>query len=167
MIQDCDCIPKLVHVKFSRKVTNDWIMRKFCKKSECKVNKKIDRKCKIQCPVDCQQNHFNVYGKSKKLLYPCAVTYINHHKSRDIIYTYSPQIDIFEFVSNIGGLLGMWIGYSFISFMHIAKATSALRFSPLSFIKMPQTLIINISTLVKNKLKRGNAVQPLVNNFVL
>ena len=80
------------------------------------------RLCESECKPDCV---FTYYSKENKTenntdlweLYNTVEINIEHNSMPDIYIKYSPQTTLISVISNFGGLLGMWLGLSFLNIL--------------------------------------------------
>ena len=106
--------------------------------------------CSKYCPLECdimsydilhysQMIHANGLIKSDKFKYKQFNTYENFSKSflsvnifyDNLQYTLisqKPKTEMFNFISNIGGLLGVFLGISFLSFIEIFETFFEIMF---------------------------------------
>ena len=106
----------------------------------CLASNEIVNKCKKRCHEGCQRKRVKSssqsrewpskerieYAKDKTLLEKykkcCAVVSIRMASSEYTIYNYSPKYDPIEFVSYIGGIVSLWLGFTFIGIFDYAEA---------------------------------------------
>lgn len=84
---------------------------------------RLSEECPKLCPADCVSSTFVVKYVSKKplnfdylmsgYLYP-EITF-THDDNYDVFLKHSPQMDWVTFLGSVGGLAGMWIGFSFLN----------------------------------------------------
>ena len=75
----------------------------------------FNNQCEHKCPRTCVEQlfkftldtYFSYLGKYTKVLIG-----IKHDNSPDHIIVHIPEMYFIEFISNLGGLLGMWLGMS-------------------------------------------------------
>ena len=84
------------------------------------IHRDIYSSCYKECPKDCK---FEYYSLSIKNVLSHANSdrtkiYLEHSSMPDITINYIPDITLLSLICNFGGLLGMWLG---ISFLEIAE----------------------------------------------
>ena len=87
-----------------------------------KYNREVMAQCSNKCQLDCKfkyyiwnqldkyDQHVGSYGRNRPLL----IT-ILHNRLPDVQVKYLPQNNLISIFCNFGGLLGMWLGLSFIA----------------------------------------------------
>ena len=99
-----------------RKDHSNWMNRVNCSGCYGLIQSDIDY-CENYCPVDCLQIMYDLEisvqsrGFTSKSL---ALIELIHNRLLDQIVEHVPEMNFIEFVSNFGGLLGMWCGFSII-----------------------------------------------------
>ena len=117
-------------------------------------NFKQTEKCSHLCPLECDQYSYEIFHTPHKVtgtgkvnefndldyvysFLPDFQTYENVSKSYFLINAYyedskyilisqQPKIELFDLVSNLGGILGLFIGFSFISLLEIIEVLAEL-----------------------------------------
>ena len=107
-------------------VQSSLLIRESILKS--KPNKKLDKceaykmsikdilsKCSSECKNECDYKYYS-FTQTKIMNNNDKITsiYIHHNDMPDIIVRYIPEINFTSFACNFGGLLGMWLGVSFL-----------------------------------------------------
>ena len=90
--------------------------------SKCVVNRKIQfeslKSCEDQCHDEC---HFKYYSFtiSKFSETNTNQTHFNieHNEMTDLTIRYIPEMPLLTFICNFGGILGMWLGVSFVGML--------------------------------------------------
>jgi len=98
----------------------DWISAedKFCDDGgECpKDNIHLYKKCANECPNDCLKDYFDYLITSQKFDENLININVWHSNAKgDTIISHSPGMDFGVFIANIGGLAGIWLGFSAIA----------------------------------------------------
>ena len=113
------------------------IVKKFRKKDQIE-------KCSEYCPLECESinykinNYFETTPDSGNISFTTKSNYYFHNfstydqvnKHFIVLYVYykslgykmileNPKTEMFNFISNIGGILGLFLGISFLSFIEI------------------------------------------------
>ena len=81
---------------------------------------KFYRYCERQCEQDCDEYYYSYDVKSmgnklykiKQGFYHAFDIAIQHNRLPDVLVRHMPEMTFIAFVSNFGGLLGMWLGMS-------------------------------------------------------
>jgi hypothetical protein len=60
--------------------------------------------------------HFNTYEEANKHVVAIRVYY---NDLKYTLFSQEPKTEMFNFISNIGGILGLFLGLSFLSFIEI------------------------------------------------
>jgi hypothetical protein len=95
-------------------------------------------KCAMYCPLECDSFYYDIRLNTKLILTNGQITddiygfktYENMSKTFFGIYVYyedlkytlieqNPRIELFGLISNVGGTLGLFLGFSFISILEI------------------------------------------------
>ena len=79
--------------------------------------------CSVLCRPDCNFTYY-VYENAARQWETWDIPKIdefyfnlNHNSNPDIVIKYLPQTTFLSFVCSFGGLLGMWLGFSFLTFL--------------------------------------------------
>ena len=81
-----------------------------------KLLTKMKSACLHRCEKDCHTLYFNLNSHSIEFLNKVSLSLrISHSATPDIILQYLPETTFISFVCSFGGLLGMWMGLSFMS----------------------------------------------------
>ncbi|XP_054159789.1 uncharacterized protein LOC128957999 [Oppia nitens] len=86
--------------------------------------------CDEQCPDSCYENHYLmslinkqkvqfIASKSNRWDNATVSAYIRHSAHLDQLVEHSPEMTRIEFLSNLGGLLGMWLGLAVFSLLDL------------------------------------------------
>ena len=81
----------------------------------------IEKKCKEYCPLECDTIKYigsEVSFKTDKSLSYLRIFYEELKYTR---YSEIPKTEPFDFISSIGGILGLFIGCSFVTFFELAE----------------------------------------------
>jgi len=84
---------------------------------------KIDEKCKEYCPLECDSNTYTgsfIKEKSTSNRSSSRI-YIFYKELKYTKYSEIAKTESFDFVSSIGGILGLFIGCSFVTFFELAE----------------------------------------------
>ena len=125
-----DCIHKSISLMRKGLFNEDDLT--FCSDSlldkdalKCFQNElKLYFKCSEKCENDCKTRYYDWNIQSKKS-WPANSTVIavKHSRLPDQFIRYIPETTFIAFVSNFGGLLGMWLGLSFLTIFDISYKT--------------------------------------------
>lgn len=78
--------------------------------------REIEEECENSCAPDCTYRFYPwTTALRKSVPGRDNVIKLKHNFDSDMIYSHVPAIDLFAFFGNVGGLAGMWIGFSFLS----------------------------------------------------
>ena len=84
--------------------------------------------CSKQCPNECDITYYpSSLNNIRQLNDSTNLIFIQHNEMPDIIIVHIPEMNWISFVCNFGGLLGMWLGVSFLSIIDRIK-TLFIRF---------------------------------------
>ena len=111
-VSDKICINNL-YTYLIRKHESKWMNRWNCSHCYGLMQSDIDY-CENYCPVDCLQIMYNleISVQSEYTDKSRAFIKLMHNRLLDHIVEHVPEMNFIEFVSNFGGLLGMWCGMS-------------------------------------------------------
>ena len=136
----------LIHFGFLMQNWTKDIKYKPCP-IQSKINMAIYSKCQSSCRFNCLEKYYSqILDKSSESNF----THISIFKNMampDITIKHIPDISFISFVCNFGGLLGMWLG--------------------LSFIKVLTTLKDLIITILKFRNKKRHVIYNNDNNFII
>ena len=77
---------------------------------------KVITQCTNQCRDDCKFKYFLFDSKTiKRFDHLVASIFIRHNGMPDVFIRHIPEITSLSFISNFGGLLGMWLGLSLLT----------------------------------------------------
>jgi len=147
----CNCsLRSLDEEPYKRCKDNDSCYEKFS------INFNQNEKCSHSCPLECDQLSYEVFFTSNKIISATAGgqinafnddflntemlkfnTYENVSKNYYSINVYyeelkytlisqQPKTELFALISNLGGILGLFIGFSFISMLEIVETLAEL-----------------------------------------
>ena len=77
----------------------------------------VERSCESQCPRNCLESHYQYEIQTRKgqqftEAHNCFSINIDHNSLPDQVIEHKPIMDWITLVSNLGGLMGMWLGLS-------------------------------------------------------
>ena len=81
---------------------------------------KFKSKCQSNCDMKCVNRYYNYEVKTSinyEKIQNFTYIYINHNQMPDQITEHIPEMTFIQFASNFGGLLGMWMGLSFLAIL--------------------------------------------------
>ena len=151
-ICDNSSLPQLENL-----VTNKFITINYNKSiTECTAYYKIKQDILAHCSKQCHFNcHYKYYSANIQRLNDLehfkSDLMMEHNQMPDILIKYIPETSLISFACNFGGLLGMWLGLSFLSIIEDS-------IDSIFKLKLPKTTI-NISN-------RINLIDPHQNNVV-
>ena len=93
---------------------------KFMQHDECTAHiyTRMSYQCSRKCKNDCKFNYYEYDIKKSPRIWNdrnVPLVTIRHNNLPDISIKHIPQITFISFVCNFGGLLGMWLGLSFLT----------------------------------------------------
>ena len=98
----------------------EYICQNLDEYDECskKILFKIYTSCEESCPRNCFERLFDIsfdhYFMDLQYSSSISTTIIRHRNGPDHIIIHMPEMDFIKFISNLGGLLGMWLGMSIL-----------------------------------------------------
>lgn len=83
-----------------------------------------EQACRQRCPIECARVAFdNIrlldYGLQRPD--PTLKAYFEHNMSDDLLTEHVPEVSFLEFAGGVGGLAGMWLGFSFLGIWERAR----------------------------------------------
>ena len=76
--------------------------------------------CKKRCPKECQLTYYsftlNKYIDNDKPSMDVTI-FVSHNEMPDLFIRHIPEMPLMPFICNFGGLLGMWLGASFLTIL--------------------------------------------------
>jgi len=90
---------------------------KFCDDSKCpKDNIHLYTQCANECPNDCLKDYFDYLITSQKFHENQININVWHSNAKGhTVISHSPGMEFGVFIANIGGLAGIWLGFSAIT----------------------------------------------------
>ena len=86
------------------------------------LKQEITLSCSKQCKLPCTYSYYPVsFQKLGDLDFGRTRLFVEHDEMPDILIRYIPEISFISFVCNFGGLLGMWLGLSFLNMVESFK----------------------------------------------
>ena len=73
-----------------------------------------EHECNVQCKYDCLSHSYDIQHQIIEYAYQTNMIVISRLDKYDIVVEHVPEVRFIEFFSNIGGLLGMWLGISLL-----------------------------------------------------
>lgn len=96
----------------------------FKYKSDFNLDNSIE-KCFEYCPYDCKSISYSVsvsfHPNSNKYNYNQLRLYVYYRELKYTLIEQTPSIDIANLISNLGGIFGLFLGTSFLSFVEILE----------------------------------------------
>ena len=110
--------------------------------------------CTNNCKEDCK---FKYYISDKKVIkafdWAISSIFIRHNGMPDIFVRHIPEITFLSFISNFGGLLGMWLGLSMFT---ILKSITFQFYNMINNFNNKHRKNVQINNLIQVNLNRGN-----------
>ena len=145
-------------------LTNNFISSNILKKktyfeqsnlnfSKCKINIKIKHEILESCYGKCNQEcHITYYSftinKFRQIYIDQAYFLFKHNAMPDLTIRHIPEMSLLTFICNFGGILGMWLGVSFVSILNCIWNFSRVKI--LSKISMKNIININKNKIINN-----------------
>jgi hypothetical protein len=87
-------------------------------------------KCKEYCPLECDSITYpsSIMKDKSTLSSSSSRIYIYYQELKYIRYSEIPKTETFSFISEIGGILGLFIGCSFVSLFELAELLIEISF---------------------------------------
>lgn len=113
-----------VHPDNQYLVTSNWIEegQKFTKDfsginfSLRKTKIESELLCEKRCPVDCDQTFYQLStSRTTQTQFPDSTFIVASHNSLNIIIVHHPETSFLSYVGTVGGLAGIWLGFSFFN----------------------------------------------------
>ena len=122
-----DCIKKC-YIQKQRQICNGTALVKFgfsmqtlpntTKLSSCPIQDKISMaiysKCQSSCRFNCRVSYYSQLSEKQYARNDTKILISKNNAIPDITIKHIPEISFISFVCNFGGLLGMWLGLSFL-----------------------------------------------------
>jgi len=93
----------------------------------------ISDQCDQYCPLECDSVSYEINSYSKLYKSPIQYNYtrikVNYKDLKYTLISQQPQMQFTDLVSNIGGLFGLFVGASFLSFFELTEMFIELSFA--------------------------------------
>jgi len=105
----------------------------FCQNSElmqkyqCNCTNRLDENCQNFCPFECDSISYSTVALSYEKP-DCSSFSIYYDEFKYTLYSEMPKTEIFDFISNIGGILGLFIGSSFVTLFELGELLIEISF---------------------------------------
>jgi len=83
--------------------------------------KESEGKCKEYCPLECDSVSYSLAIEQNNENLGSSSFSIKYDEFKYTLYSEIPKTEIFGFISNIGGILGLFIGCSFVTLFEIGE----------------------------------------------
>ena len=123
-IKQYQCLPNPFIYENFKLINSNQTEHRICDQNitDFKIN---ENNCEKICIKDCNEIYFStrfdnslvLYTKESKIL-------IKYRNSLEYEYNSENKYSFVDFMSNIGGLFGLWFGISFIDMSHLIKIDS-------------------------------------------
>ena len=126
-ISNCNCTLKSMDEKFTAKCYNNMNDSNIKACVDLFLSKFEVEKCSKYCPLECDTLNYKI-SHSSKMISSLETSikrtkifkiYVFYEDLKYTLITQKPKIELFGFISNIGGTLGVFIGFSFISVLEL------------------------------------------------
>lgn len=77
--------------------------------------RRVKKACQTKCPVDCGETVFKWTMVAIERDWEVVTMILKHDYDSDQLFSHLLAMDLFTFFGNVGGLAGMWIGFSILS----------------------------------------------------
>ena len=124
--------------------------------------------CRNKCPDECNINKYititfydpeDKHGQTTQM-------YIQHNQYPDIVIEHKQSLPLLDLVCNLGGLIGMWLGYSFL-YLGVNSLSSIWNFLKTKVYTMNIDDNINIRFRLNRKVNAGFSVPRRLPNINL
>ena len=150
---DCllNCMRNLTKCKKGSEPPESLLRREYFEKNldqkpkVCKIRpntllNKYHKQCNMKCPIECRFTYYTLdinYDQRQENLdverYTKASIRLKHNQLPDYIVKHVPETTFITFISNFGGILSLWLGFSIMSLTQdIVRLTSNLIISKCS-----------------------------------
>jgi hypothetical protein len=123
---NCNCTLKSMDEKFTAKCYNNINDSNIKACVDSFLSKFEVEKCSNYCPLECDTLNYQISHSSKKISSlddsirnKMFKIYVFYEDLKYTLITQKPKIELFGLISNIGGTLGLFIGFSFISVLEL------------------------------------------------
>jgi hypothetical protein len=124
---NCNCSLKSMDEKFTAKCYNNINDTNIKACVDSFLSKFEVEKCSNYCPLECDTLSYKISHSSKMISSldnsiirtKIFKIYIFYEDLKYTLITQKPKIELFGLISNIGGTLGLFIGFSFISVLEL------------------------------------------------
>ena len=109
--------------------------------------KTLEEQCSKTCAHDCHESHYfyeitsNGRTDSSETQSLSSIT-VEHNRLPDVFIRHMPETTFISFVSNFGGLLGMWLGISILSLFDTSYAMFTEFFKTIKNLKCKMSIRI-------------------------
>ena len=115
------CLPNPFVSKTFRLLNSSQTEKRICDKNRS-ISEIESNYCQNFCLKDCNQIYFSTrFDNSLVLNISETNITINYENSVEFQYTSEPKYRFVDYLSNIGGLCGLWFGFAFIDFSELLK----------------------------------------------
>lgn len=112
-------VARMVREKYILENANKFITN--CSKFD-NIKQDANIHCQKQCKLNCQYKYYPAkYNRILDYDEDQALVILEHNHLPDVLVQYIPETSLISFVCNFGGLLGMWLGLSFLNILNYIR----------------------------------------------
>ena len=87
-----------------------------------------------QCPVECETNQYDFSSSSQKFNHPNVTRLvIFYNEMKETVMSEQPKTTLSDLISTIGGILGLFTGFSFLSLVELLEIIDKIAFILIRF----------------------------------
>ena len=120
-----------------------------------KISMTIFTKCQSSCRFNCRVSYYSQYFEKENARNDTKILISKNNAIPDITIKHVPEISFISFVCNFGGLLGMWLGLSFLqiftSLRYLIQNIIHFKYKKSNVIFKPNNLNVNSTIVINHK----------------